>query len=368
MWPDEATTQLFSSKRQEEKATEHLFITLVLVDIRASLPVLLEQRVGPSQDENARRIARAYDVVSQFIGFLVKISESEDEVLKVMSFDHLMSLRKSISETIECSIEFLFDRCIQEENIDNGKRRVSGDELALAVLRSISLWVQENDDGKVQKGIHGLTDVLHQLYIASMEDKAGVTPELDFRGPCLIVLQAITEDSEGAGFFGVCQGFSTLLDDCIFIGEAFLSQKPYDKSRWRDLIRVLDQMGFKAHGLFDVYQSSLETVALEFSKSVRSGKTPIPEDDEIREFEIAVWRLVCDIVRGALKGEPTLQNMGRHPGMPPDESGASWKSFVGDLHRQVVVVDKDTPRSSPLKEDIESVVTDLAQLKDNARS
>lgn len=350
-WPEDSARLLFSSKKQEGKATEHLFITLILVDIRASLTVLLEQRTSPSYEGHAKRISRAYDIVSQFIGFLMKLSESENEILSVMSFDHLMSLRKSISETMDCSIEYLTDR----EIADGEAKRVFQDSLSLAALRTVSLWVQENDDDKLRSNAASLMNVTLECYQVSPHHESS-RPQVDFRGPCLILLQAITQDDNIAKKFIQRNGWDMLIKDLISIGESFVSNTPGDKSRWRDLVQVLDQTKSNVEGLFDRYLPQLETVSLEFSKNLRSQETPIPKDDEVREYEIAACRLVCDVLSSFWDNEEMFSGA-------VSEIPAEFEKVTGDLYKQSVVINEDTPKNSPSKEEIEALVAELAKLR-----
>lgn len=243
-YPDVASTLLFGedpkAKKGDDKAPlpedkpfAYLLISMLLVDLRATLPGLLAQL--NNQDYypvNASRLASAFDILSAFIGYLVRSldGDGEDELLTIaLTPDNLLRLRKSVSETLSVTAEHLRDRWdaavggaqglhpdaragtddTRTHSLDTAglplawdaaasETVVNRDPLVLAAVRALALWLREDDNEVLRREAAGLTDMLLDLYSSSSTDPSS----LDFRRPVLVAFEgisALTADGSGGG-------------------------------------------------------------------------------------------------------------------------------------------------------------------------
>lgn len=358
---------LFSSKTQQEqqkdKNPEQLLIKLIMVDARASLPVLLgehERSLGGETSSAgaalARRLSRVFDIISQLIGFLIRISESDETVSDTISFDHLMSLQKSLSETLEISVEFLFDRY---SNLGPTETHTIADPLTLAILRALSLWLRENEDAKVRRAASSLVGVLTSCYRESLEgpwsEEGLPSPkERDFRSPCLMIFLAVFDDLDDAALLSENDGLDLLLQDLIIVGKSFIANTAHDRTRWPDLVELLNRTRVKMSRTIDSYIDRLIEASLGFSQRLRSTAAVPHQDDEVRDYEVAVFQLVCDTLAESWDQHSSEHLKGLHVGVSEK------------LYTHIVVVDEDTPGTSELKESVQALRERLAQRKNPA--
>lgn len=230
---------------------------MLLVDIRSSSPSLLEKLHSPEYPAISSRLAESYDVVSNFIGYLVQSLEEEDTPSNQpnLSFEpsQLLQLRADISETMSLTIEHLRDRydasasgvaglqpssrtdphpasstpppvAWQSSSID-----MSEDPLTLSELRTLALWIREDDNDALRREAAGIMDVLLGLY--SLE-----AAKEDIRSAVLTALEGILAVPEGIEAFLREEGWETLSKD---LWETLFSQRAHDPNRGFDIVRAL---------------------------------------------------------------------------------------------------------------------------------
>ena len=223
--------------KSDQKPKSYLFVTVLLIDIRSTIPSLQEKLHSTEYPDISERIARAYDIISAFIGFLVQsleAMESDDEnddsgstFSTPLPVDLLMKLRTSISEVMSLTIEHLRDRYdssiagaaglhpsarITSKGSSNilpiawdTSSGIFKDPLTLSQLRALSLWLRDEENDSLRQEAAGIMDTLLALY----QD----TSNQDFRYPVLLALEGIIEAPEGVEAFLREDGWAMLSDD-----------------------------------------------------------------------------------------------------------------------------------------------------------
>lgn len=259
----EASRLLFSDETKSDKPFSYLLINLILVDLRSSFPTLLSQLNGPEYESSSRRLASAFDVVSAFIGFLVRFLEDEDLEGPLSSLlmapDLLLKLRKSISETLSLAIEYLRDRwdasvagamglhpdarkgtattykgvhytLAWDSKIDTANQ----DPLILAAIRALAIWLREDDNEILRMEAAGLSDMMMDLY------KGSDLARFDFRRPVLVALEGMITVDEGVAALLENEGWEVLTADLLTILQASSStSRGSEASRGIEIVRVL---------------------------------------------------------------------------------------------------------------------------------
>lgn len=229
-----------------EKPFSYLFINLLLIDIRSSYPALLPQLNSPDYPVKSRHLANAFDVISGYIGFLVQSLDDEGDI-KTGSFsmppDLLLKLRKDIAETMSLAIEYLRYRYDASTAGAAGlhpsartgttatsegtrltltwvsmKDNLQEDPVILASIRTLAIWLREDENENLRNESAALMDLLIDLYKTP-------TSTLDFRYPILTALEGIMTTEVGVeGFLGQ-EGWSTLALDLASILQNITSSK-----------------------------------------------------------------------------------------------------------------------------------------------
>jgi hypothetical protein len=180
----------------------------------------------------SQRLASAFDILSSFIGFLVKNLDDEAQPSNlVMPPDLLLKLRKDIAETISLTIEYVRDRwdsavagvaglhdsarsgtaatsegtrlTLKWDSFDND---VATDPLILAGIRAIAIWIREDENENLRNEAAGLMDMLLEIYNHSVGDS-------NFRYPILLALEGILITDDGAESFLAYKGWDVLSGD-----------------------------------------------------------------------------------------------------------------------------------------------------------
>lgn len=253
----EGSTVLFRTNVEsssDEKPESYLFITMLLIDIRASIPSLQEKLHSADYTSISERLARAYDIISAFIGFLVRSLIADDDPNDTafsapMPVDLLLKLRTNISETMSLTIEHLRDRYDSSiagaAGLHPSARTPNGpssstplpiawdtsngifeDPLTLSQLRSLSLWLRDEENAALRSEAAGTMDVLLALYQHS--------GDFDFRPPVLVAFEGILETPQGVEAFLHEEGWTPLSNDL-----ANLLAIPDEHARGIEIVRVL---------------------------------------------------------------------------------------------------------------------------------
>lgn len=222
-------------QNEESKPFSYLFINLLLIDLRSSFPTLLSKLNSPEYPEISRRLSAAFDIISSFVGFLVRALDEDysttSSELK-MPPDLLLKLRKDLSETMSLTIEYLRDRwdssvagaaglhpdartgtAATSEGTrltltwDSMKDDAKQDPLILAGIRALAIWVREDENENLRSESAGLMDMFIELY------KSSSFGDVDFRYPILLALEGILDTEDGIdGFLGQ-EGWEVLFAD-----------------------------------------------------------------------------------------------------------------------------------------------------------
>lgn len=313
-YPEDASKLLFTEKGGEEKPFGYLFVNLLLIDIRSSAPMLLEQLNSPDYPSTSRRLASAFDVISMFIGFLLR--SLDDDGPMIMQADNLLKLRKGISDTMSVSVEYLRDRWDASvagamglhpdaragaaETASGSHRTLPWDSLnnnadddpfTLSALQAVSLWLREEENETLRKEATGLTDMLMDLYQSS-------SPEgLDFRSTVLVALEALIIIDEGREILLKHDGWKILCQDLTAIMQkTSRGVDAQEVSRGVEIVRVLLPLAEEERsGTAEEWMNLITTVAA----------WDVPEDTTnptVLEFEIAVLQLCSVVLIGAGQG------------------------------------------------------------------
>lgn len=323
-YPAEASSALFSDGEKSDKPFSYLLINLVLVDLRASFPTLLGQLNSPEYENTSRRLASAFDVISAFVGFLVRVLEDEDSEGPLSSLmmapDLLLKLRNSISETMSLAIEYIRDRWDAAEagamglhpdaragtaNTSRGSHytlawdsktdNASQDPLILAAIRALAIWLREDDNDGLRREASGLSDMLMDLYKVSGTTGA----RLDFRRPVLVALEGIITVEDGITCFLDNDGWQVLTQDMMSILQASSTHNnENDCARGIEIVRVLlPIVELEQPGSREAWMSVITSV------SAWSGPADTEKPTVVYEFQVAMLQLI------------TALALNTHPGM-----------------------------------------------------
>ena len=261
LWPREAPQLLFSDEPGAEKPFSYLFINLILVDIRATVPSLLAKLNDPESPQTSRRLASALDVLAAFIGHLLAWMEeldASDEELPAaektttfnMAPDLTIKLGRSIGETISVLLEYLRDRWdaavagapgLHPEartgaaHTSLGSRKtlawdaggesgdVAADPSTLSAVRAAALWLRDDDGDALRREAAGLMDMFLELYRQSSSSApapsgaAAAAARYDYRLPVLAALEGVLRIPDGIDAFAAHDGWQTLSADLVSI-------------------------------------------------------------------------------------------------------------------------------------------------------
>lgn len=248
---------LFSSRDHkvsaDTKPSPYLFITMLLIDIRATIPSLQEVLHSEAYLAISARLAKSYDILSAFIGFLGHVIEemegSEHSFPSPIPVDLLLKLRVNISETMALTIEYFRDRYDSSTagaaGLHPPARATSGaspyrplpiawdtpqgmleDPLTLSQLRALSLWLRD-EESDLRKEAAGIMDVLLALY----QNDDGKY----FRDPVCVALSGIIETPEGIEAFLRERGWEILIKEL----ESILSSEREEHIHGEDIVGVL---------------------------------------------------------------------------------------------------------------------------------
>ncbi|KAG5926896.1 hypothetical protein E4U53_002962 [Claviceps sorghi] len=333
-YPARAAQLLFTENvKDDEKPFAYLFINLLLIDIRASLPTLLQQLNQPDYVRSSTRLASAFDVISIFIGHLVRCLEDDAMETFTMSPDSLLKLRKGISETMSITVEYLRDRWdatfagamglhpdARTSNAetwtgshptlawDSMVKSADEDPLILSAVRALALWLREDDNETLRQEATGLMDMLMELYQgSSASDKL-----LDFRSPTLVGLEALLTTHQGRDLFLRHDGWNILSKDLVSLlatrsGASDASDvQAHDASRGIEIVRALLTVAEheSSSGTPEEWMDIITAVAAwdaggDVSAQQQAADPTLPA---AAEFQVSVLQLCCTLLAGASPG------------------------------------------------------------------
>ncbi|KAK1751565.1 e9b59b6a-f39c-4d2a-9b94-75afe2ab05bc [Echria macrotheca] len=306
-YPLQAPPLLFANDTpNDEKPLSYLLINLILVDLRSSLPLLLEQLNTPLYQPTAHRLTSAFNILTNYTGFLLRSSSSS-----VLSPSHLLKLRTLISETLSVTIEFLRDRydastagalglhpsARTSDHISltwdsaDAATTLANDPLTLAAVRSLAIWLREDDNDMLRREAAGLVDLLLDLYQS--------TSDHPFRRPVLVALEGITAEKKGRDAFLDNNGWDVLAGDMLSILTSSDKTDEKEAETGVEIVRVLIHVAeTESPGPREAWMDLVTKVAAWYY-------VPPPGDKNVgmaEEFQVAVLQLVTALLVGTHPG------------------------------------------------------------------
>ncbi|KAI1393829.1 DUF1941-domain-containing protein [Hypoxylon trugodes] len=248
-YPQSTPQVLFLDKKDAPKPFSYLFINLILIELRATLPSLLEKLNDLDYPRTSQRLASALEILTAFIGQLIVWTEELDNPkpgtdptnlwLKIPP-ELVLKLSRSIVETLSVVMEYLRDRWdasvagaqglhpearTSNAHTDFGSRKTlawdSKDESAatdafiLSAIRAIAIWLRDDDGDVLRKEGAGLMDMFMELYQSS--STSSQLNGLDYRLPILAAVEGVLQTSKGIEAFNSHNGWRILADDMLRI-------------------------------------------------------------------------------------------------------------------------------------------------------
>ena len=381
-FPHQTAASLFDSKStkkigdDESRPFTYLFINLLLIDIRSAYPSLLPSLNSAEYPAISRRLAAAFDVVSSFVGFLVRSLDNEDGDF-IMPPDLLLKLRKEIAETISLTAEYLRDRfdasiagtlgldkdavggpatyggTQKQLTFDSIKDGIPQDQLVLASVRMIAIWLREDENEKLREEAAGLTDLMTELYRSSGKN------DLDFRFPVLTALEATVTTEEGIDSFIAQETWNVLAQDLADIVQStlrkgkqqdlatFEARTEQDASRGIEVIRVLLAVIDSSYGVTEPSTEWMKVVPA--AAGLRADKDTSISPTYL-ELEIAIIQLATALLS---KASPGLRSRYKE----------SMAALGGLMKKLKVKCKQGEGRLDDLGEAVEDVIIELENLR-----
>jgi len=313
----------------DHKPSSWLFVTMLLVDIRSTIPSLQEKLHSGDYPAVSARLVRAYDITGAFIRYLVHCLERmlDGDGTAPMPIDLLMKIRVNISETTSLTIEYLRDRYDSstagaaglhpDARSTNGESSSNplpiawdtsvgmfSDPLTLSQLSVLSLWLRDEENESLRKEAAGIMDVLLALYKEGDDRKAleeGGDSATDdgfriFRSAVLFALEGIIETTDGVEAFSREDGWALLAGDLTN-----LVPNSQEHPRGIEIVRVLLAV-LESGAAGPAKEEWMSLVALANSALASTS------DEADLEFGIAVSQLAVELLVRAPRG---LRNKNR---------------------------------------------------------
>jgi len=312
----------------ESKPFAYLFINLILIDIRASFPSLLELLASPEYPSTAERLAAGFGVVTAFVGFLIRGLDEEaggdiGGVFLQIEPDLLLRFRRDMAETMGLTIEFLRDRwdgvngsglnrdsqassakqgtlSLTWDTLDGG---IVQDQLVLAAIRALALWLREDENETLRREASGITDVFLGLYTQSTDgglqnSAPGTVPEntkpLDFRPALLTAFGGIITTDDGVEAFLDANGWEVLWQHDLAKLLAAGAKSGEDAGRGIEIIRVLlAVVEHRRNGKMSAKEEWMDVV---------KAAAALPSGDPTSELQLSLFQLAVELLTRAPRG------------------------------------------------------------------
>ncbi|OAQ99142.1 hypothetical protein LLEC1_05844 [Akanthomyces lecanii] len=359
-YPEQASELLFKDNTNTEKPFGYLFVNLLLIDIRSSLPTLLASLNSLEYKQTSRRLASDFDIVCIFIGYLVRSLEDESLETLIMPPDSLLRIRKSISETMSVTIEYLRDRwdaarsgamgldpsaraskaetstgshhTLAWDSIDD---MAEDDPFMLSALRALTLWLREDENDQLRKEGTGLMDILLELFTSRAKAK------LDFRPSVLVGLEGLVAIDHGREIFLQNSGWLVLSRDLVqTIQNHRELEDEQEATICVDIVRILLAV---AEGERTTAESWLDLITGVAAWNVPDDRTTA---SAARDAHVAVLQLCCTVL---VQANPGMRSRYQH-------SIAAIAGIATQTNARI-------GRLSEYREQMEDVMTTLGNLR-----
>ncbi|QDS75095.1 hypothetical protein FKW77_007061 [Venturia effusa] len=301
------------SQKNDGAPFSYIFINLVSIEIRSTIPSLLESLASASYTSTALRLASCYDIMSAFIQYLLHYLDQNEAIMEgplssALSPEQFLRIRKDFAETLSMTLEFFRDRWDATVSgaggLDPGARNdpssplaltwdnpsvsPAGDPIILAGLRTLSLWLKEDENAELGREAISLMDMYMALYSSSMAADARV----DFRHPILTCLTGLVPGSDDAAQqFLDHKGWTLLQDDFLHnISLLDIGVSQNLAAHTQDIIRVL---------LLVVESETVPQTRLPWMtivKKLAETRLPSLRDKEKLETLVGGWQLAVALV------------------------------------------------------------------------
>lgn len=288
----------------------YLYIKLLLIDIRATIPTLLGTHDSTTFSDTCKRLAASYDIVVGFIGYLLKSLDGKATTDSLLPPDLMLQFRADIAEAMSSTIEYIRDRydaaiassTASQASIESSPQsRQSANQplslpwdfvdntspehhLAAAQVRALGLWLREDDNEKLRTEAVSILDVLLSLYASTSTD--------DIRSPIVTALQGILTVPEGAEAFLDKSGWRSLFEDLkSTLGPS--NAATVQMVRGIEIIRVLLSV-VESETSSHFRNEWLEVVPMSLNGDASNFTTPIE-----LELRIGAWQLAVEILSRA---------------------------------------------------------------------
>ncbi|KAH0544933.1 hypothetical protein FGG08_001013 [Glutinoglossum americanum] len=348
LYPETSPSLLFrsSSKGKEPAATTleskpfaYLFINLILIDIRSSFPSLFEHLASHGYSSIAERLTAGFVIVAAFVGFLVKSLDEEagedtGGIFLQIEPDLLLKLRRDIAETMGLTIEFLRDRWdgIAAPRLDESSRTppagrgtplsltwdtreggLAQDHFVLAAVRTLALWLREDENETLRREASGIMDVFLGLYKQSSSGSGATAPisgtgsqdmkPIDFRLAILTALEGILTTDDGIEAFQESNGWEILWEhDLSKLLTGGNTKSSEATSRGIEVIRVL-----LAVVEYDGEKMSSKEEWMDVVKAAAALPPPSPSESDAgssseEELQLSLFQFATEILSRAPVG------------------------------------------------------------------
>ncbi|KAI1118017.1 Neurochondrin-domain-containing protein [Nemania sp. NC0429] len=213
-YPETAPEPLFSDDPKSSKPIAYLFVKIVQVDILSTLHILIPKLNTVEYPSLSGRIAAALDIITAFVGFLIKTAD-DATVQPHLTPDRILKVQEDLVRTIGDVMEYLRDRW---DNFLAGARGieqapVSGssvfeDPITPSATRLIATWLRDDDGEALRTQAAGLVDLFAELYKMSLTSADLV----EVRLPILAALEGILQTSDGREAFHE----SSFMSGCLY--------------------------------------------------------------------------------------------------------------------------------------------------------
>jgi Neurochondrin len=299
---------------QSAKDFSLLFVKLLMVDVRSTIPTLISILSESSYQSISFRLALSYDLLTSFLSVLLRLSDNDQsDITLSIAPDQLLKLRSDLTETFSLTLEYFRDRWdaavagaagLHESarapqpstststplplTWDSPALPVAKDPMILSGLRCVAIWLQEDENETLRSEALGILDMLLGLFKFESEDPEAV----DFRQPVLTIIHAIIPFSDAGVDDLLNQGGWEIIAEDLMRG--FKQSRLPD--HMHDAIRVLLDL-VDSNTVYQSREEWMKVIAVAAEKQLDLTKLMDQEMEDV----IAAYQLALAIYQKAPK-------------------------------------------------------------------